>query len=209
MTRRSRRWRMSAVAALMCVAAQPALGTNPPREPTAAELMDDLMWGRGAIGGPFALTDHTGRLRSDADFRGKLLLVYFGYTFCPDICPTDLQVIAAAIDSLGASGEHVQPLFITVDPERDAPAALAQYVGAFHPRLVGLTGGIEDIRRIARAYKAWFAKVEDPRMTATIMEHSSYIYLVDTEGRYVGFFPPGTPPERLAKAIAPLLPSAR
>src|SRR5438093_310571 len=101
---------------------------------SAAELMDVVMWGTEPIGGPFTLVDHTGTTRTDVDFRGKFLLVYFGFTFCPDICPTDLQVISSAVDHLGPAGETVQPLFITVDSERDTPAHLAQYVPMFHPR---------------------------------------------------------------------------
>ena len=91
------------------------------------------MWNRGPIGGPFALIDHTGKPRTDKDFRGKLLLIYFGYSYCPDVCPTDLQQIGLAVDRLGADGEAVQPLFITLDPERDTAAHLADYVPLFHP----------------------------------------------------------------------------
>ena len=87
---------------------------------SAAELMDAVMWNREPIGGSVALMDHNGKLRTDADFRGKLMLVYFGFTYCPDVCPTDLQNIGLALDKLGASGEEVQPLFITLDPERDS-----------------------------------------------------------------------------------------
>ena len=116
-------------------------------ETSAARLMDDLMWNRGPIGGPFALIDHTGKPHTDKDFRGKLLLIYFGYSYCPDACPTDLQQIGLAVDRLGPDGEAVQPLFITLDPERDTAAHLADYVPLFHPRLIGLTGSAEEIRR--------------------------------------------------------------
>jgi cytochrome oxidase Cu insertion factor (SCO1/SenC/PrrC family) len=182
---------------------------DPPNSSAAAELMDDLMWGRGPIGGPFELVDHTGRRRTDADFRGRVLLIYFGYMFCPDICPTDLQAMAAAIDDLGPAGADVQPLFITIDPERDTPAELAQYVGSFHPRLIGLTGSVDEIRRVALRYKVWYAKADDPRTSTYIMDHSAFIYLIDVNGAYVGFFPPGTSTERLMKAIAPLVSRSR
>jgi protein SCO1/2 len=129
-----------------------------PDPTTAARLMDDLMWGRGHIGGPFELVDHTGKKRTDADFRGKLLLVYFGYTYCPDICPADLLQISLAIDQLGTAGDEVQPLFISVDPERDTTTVLAQYVSSFHPRLIGLTGTPEKIRRVANSYKGHLEK---------------------------------------------------
>ena len=98
------------------------------------------MWNREPIGGPFALIDHDGRPRTDADFRGKLMLVYFGFTYCPDVCPTDLQAIGLAMDRSAPPANAVQPLFITVDPERDTPQHLAEYVPLFHPRLIGLSG---------------------------------------------------------------------
>ena len=88
-------------------------------QPSAAQMMDDLMYGRGSVGGPFTLTDQTGRQRSDAEFRGKLMIVYFGYAFCPDVCPADLMAITQALDALGPAAEGVQPIFITIDPERD------------------------------------------------------------------------------------------
>ena len=115
---------------------------------------------REPVGGPFALIDHTGTPRTDADFRGKLMLIYFGFTFCSDICPTDLQAIAGALDQLGAAGEAVQPLFITVDPEKDTPAQLKGYVALFHPRLIGLTGSPKQIRKVANDYKVYYAKAE-------------------------------------------------
>ena len=138
-----------------------------PEETSAARLMDDLMWNRGPIGGPFALIDHTGKPRTDKDFRGKLLLIYFGYSYCPDVCPTDLQQIGLAVDGLGADGEAVQPLFITLDPERDTAAHLADYVPLFHPRLIGLTGSAEEIRRAALAYKVYYASTTRPAARTT------------------------------------------
>ncbi len=104
---------------------------------SAAELMDVLMWNREPVGGPFALTDHDGRLRTETDFRGRLLIVYFGYTHCPDVCPTDLMEIARALTILGSEGEAIQPLFVTLDPERDTPEHLREYLPNFHPRLIG------------------------------------------------------------------------
>jgi cytochrome oxidase Cu insertion factor (SCO1/SenC/PrrC family) len=100
-------------------------------QPSAAQMMDDLMYGRGPVGGPFTLTDQTGKQRSDSEFRGKLMIVYFGYTYCPDVCPTDLMAITQALDALGPAAEGVQPVFITIDPERDTKV-LADYVSAFH-----------------------------------------------------------------------------
>jgi cytochrome oxidase Cu insertion factor (SCO1/SenC/PrrC family) len=174
----------------------------------AARLMDDLMWNRGSIGGPFALVDHTRKPRTDEDFRGKLLLIYFGYTYCPDVCPTDLQQIGLAIDGLGAAGEAVQPLFITLDPERDTSAHLAEYVPLFHPRLIGLTGSAEQIRYVAGAYKVYYAKYP-PGSPDYVVDHSSFIYLVDETGKYIGFFPPGTAADRMIEMIRLHLPDSR
>ena len=129
-------------------------------ERSAAELMDVVMWNREPIGGPFALIDHNGKPRTDADFRGKLMLVYFGFTYCPDICPTDLQAIGLALDQLGAAGEAVQPLFITVDPERDTPQLLADYVPTVSSPLDRLDRRCESRSgEAARAYKVYYAKV--------------------------------------------------
>jgi cytochrome oxidase Cu insertion factor (SCO1/SenC/PrrC family) len=168
---------------------------------SAARLMDDLMWNRGPIGGPFALIDHTGKLRTDEDFRGKLLLIYFGYSYCPDVCPTDLQQIGLAVDGLDAAAEAVQPIFITLDPERDTAAHLADYVPAFHPRLIGLTGSAEQIRRVALAYKVYYAKYP-PDSPDYVIDHSSFVYLVDKAGKFIGFFPPGTAADRIIEMIA-------
>jgi protein SCO1/2 len=178
-----------------------------PDERSAARLMDDLMWNRGQIGGPFVLIDHTGKPRTDQDFRGKLLLIYFGYSYCPDVCPTDLQQIALAVDGLGSGGEAVQPLFITIDPERDTVAHLADYVPLFHPRLIGLTGSAEQVGRVALAYKVYYAKFP-PDSPDYVVDHSSFIYLVDETGKYIGFFPPGTSANRMVEVIKPRLPAS-
>jgi cytochrome oxidase Cu insertion factor (SCO1/SenC/PrrC family) len=168
--------------------------------PTAAQMMDDLMYGRGPIGGPFTLIDHTGRTRSDSEFRGRLMIVYFGYTFCPDVCPTDLQAITQALNALGPLAAEVQPIFITIDPERDT-AVLAQYVSAFHPSLIGLTGSPEAIRKVANSYKAFYAKNSDERTGEYSIDHSGVIYLMGRNGEYLGFMPPQTGPERLADIL--------
>lgn len=177
-----------------------------PDPAAAARLMDDLMWGRAKVGGPFTLTDHTGRARTDADFRGKFLLIYFGYTYCPDICPTDLQQIGLAVDKLGTAGAAVQPLFISVDPERDTRDVLANYVVLFHPRLIGLTGTAEQIRAVASAYRVYYAKYKPPEGGDYVIDHTGFIYLMDGTGAYRGFFPPGTSADRMVEIIRPLLP---
>jgi cytochrome oxidase Cu insertion factor (SCO1/SenC/PrrC family) len=178
-------------------------------ERSAAELMDALMWNREPVGGPFALIDHTGQPRTDADFRGKLLVVYFGFTYCPDICPTDLQAIGLALDKLGPAGESVQPLFITVDPERDTPGHLAEYVALFHPRLIGLSGDREAIRKAAAAYKVFFAKAASAKPGEYTIDHTAFIYLIGPAGQYLGFLPPGTAPDRLAVVLGDHLRNSR
>jgi protein SCO1/2 len=177
-------------------------GEAPTRSP--AEVMDILMWNREPVGGPFELTDHTGKPRTNSDFRGKLMLVYFGFTYCPDVCPTDLQNIGLALDTLGAASEHVQPLFITVDPARDTPGHLKGYVPMFHPRLIGLTGDAAAIHAAAAAYRVYYAQVPLNDDDYTV-DHSSFIYLMGADGKYLGFFPPGTTPEHIAESIRPRL----
>jgi protein SCO1/2 len=178
-------------------------------ERSAAELMDVLMWNREPVGGPFALVDHNGKARTQADFEGKFLLIYFGFTYCPDVCPTDLQAVGLALDRLGPTGDAVQPLFITLDPDRDTAQHLADYVSLFHPRLIGLTGDATSIRQAARAYKVYYAKVPKADGSDYTVDHSGYIYMMDRAGQYLGFFPPGTPPDRMAAVIRPYLATDR
>jgi cytochrome oxidase Cu insertion factor (SCO1/SenC/PrrC family) len=164
-----------------------------------------VMWGKEPVGGPFALIDHTGVPRTDADFRGKLLVIYFGFTYCSDVCPTDLQSIATALDHLGPAGAPVQPLFITIDPEKDTPEQLKAHVALFHPRLIGLTGNAGEIRKVAHAYKVYAAKTEPTKRSDRNFDHSGFVYLVDGEGKYIGFFPPGTSANLMVQTIRPRL----
>lgn len=170
------------------------------QQPSAAQMMDDLMFAHGSVGGPFTLTDQNGKARSDSEFRGKLMVVYFGYTFCPDVCPTDLMAITQALDALGPAAEGVQPVFITIDPERDTKV-LAEYVSAFHHSLVGLTGTPDAIRKIANAYKAFYVKVQDERSGDYSIDHAGVIYLMGRHGEYLGFMPPQTNADRLTEVL--------
>jgi len=169
-------------------------------QPSAAQMMDDLMYGRGSVGGPFTLTDQSGKPRSDSEFRGKLMIVYFGYTFCPDVCPTDLMAITQALDALGPAAADVQPVFITIDPERDTKV-LADYIAAFHRSLVGLTGSPDEIRKVANSYKAFYAKVPGERAGEYSIDHAGVIYLMGRNGEYLGFMPPQTDPGRLTEIL--------
>jgi protein SCO1/2 len=194
-------WR--AIAALLAfVAMVDAAGAEdtPPDQAEAAQMMDDLMYGRGTVGGPFTLTDASGRKRSDNDFRGKLMIVYFGYKFCPDVCPADLMAITQALDALGPAADGVQPIFITVDPERDTKL-LAEYVSAFHKSFIGLTGSPEEIRKVANAYKAFYAKVPSDRPGEYAIDHTGVIYLMGRDGEFLGFLPPQTDPGRLTEIL--------
>lgn len=157
-----------------------------------------------SIGGPFTLVDQRGETRRDSDFRGRYMLVYFGYTFCPDICPTTLQSMITALDGLDPDlQERVTPVLITIDPERDTPERLAEYVASFHPRLQGLTGRPEQVAAAARAYRIYFAKAAgDGSTTDYLMDHSSIIFLMDPKGAYVTHFSHQTTPQQMAAALA-------
>ena len=142
--------------------------------------------GIALVGGPFSLVDQDGRRVTDKDFRGKYMLVFFGYTYCPDICPTELQVMSAALDQMGAEGDRIQPVFVSVDPARDTPEVLKAYVGNFGPHLIGLTGTPEEIAAVAKAYRVYYAKAGNGSSgTDYLMDHSSIIYLMGPDGRFV------------------------
>jgi protein SCO1/2 len=161
--------------------------------------------GAARIGGPFALTDQHGRARSDRDFRGRYLLIYFGYTYCPDVCPTSLTTMTAALERLAGSDEalarQVVPLLITVDPERDTVEALAAYATHFHESLVALTGTPAQVAAAAEAYRVYYAKAEDPSAGTYLMDHSTFIFLMGPDGRYLTHFAPGVTPEAIAEAL--------
>jgi cytochrome oxidase Cu insertion factor (SCO1/SenC/PrrC family) len=162
--------------------------------------------GRALVGGPFTLTDHTGKRVSDTDFRGKFLLVVFGFTFCPDVCPSELQLISAALDALGPKAARIVPLFITIDPERDTPGQLATYVQSFHPRLIGLTGTASEIAAVAKEYRVYVRKAPDPKSTAGYsMDHSALIYLMGPDGAYLAHFTPGIGVDTLAQRLSGLI----
>ena len=190
----------AAIVAVAAAAAWLAAREPPPadRRADAARLMNELMSGKVPVGGPFVLADAAGRRVALADFRGKLVLLYFGYATCPDVCPTDLGIIAQTLRDLGDAGDEVQPVFVTLDPERDTPEVLREYAPAFHPRLVALTGTEGEIRRVATDYKVFFEKVPMPGTKTYLIDHTAYTFLLDREGRFVSLFPPGTPPARMA-----------
>ena len=158
--------------------------------------------GRPLIGGPFTLTNQKGERVTQATFQGKYMLVSFGYTSCPDVCPAELQLMANAVDLLGPNAEKVTPIFITVDPQRDTVPQIASYVENFHPRMVGLTGTPEEVKEAASAYRVYYAKAEGASTASGyLMDHSTFIYLMDPQGQYVTHFPYGITREKLADGI--------
>jgi cytochrome oxidase Cu insertion factor (SCO1/SenC/PrrC family) len=158
------------------------------------------------IGGPFSLTDHHGNRVTQDSYAGKYLLVFFGYTYCPDVCPTELLVMGQALDELGDDAARVQGLFITVDPERDSVEKLAEYVPHFHPDLVGLTGTVEEVAAAGRAYRVYFRK--EPAAEGEdgyLMAHSSIVYLMSPENEYLAHFVLGQSAEVVAERIEEFL----
>lgn len=153
------------------------------------------------LGGPFSLVDQTGRAVTERDFAGQWLLLYFGYTYCPDVCPTELGTMAAAVDSLGPLGEKVLPAMVTIDPLRDTPAHLADYVSRFHPRMVGLTGSPEQVAEAARRYRVYYGRVNRPEASEYLMDHSSFVYLVGPDGRVRSLFRPEASPDDIAAVV--------
>jgi len=153
------------------------------------------------IGGPFELTDHTGAQFTRDDLAGDYALIYFGYTFCPDVCPTELGLMAEAIDLLEGDGERVRPVMITIDPERDTPDVLSEYVPLFHERLVGLTGTEQEVRDVATKYRVFYRRFEDPSYTYYLMDHTSFVYLLSPTGEIASMFRYQTPPEEMAATI--------
>jgi protein SCO1/2 len=142
--------------------------------------------GAGGIGGPFTLENGAGKPVTAADFRGKFMLVYFGYTFCPDVCPTTLTAVADALDKLGPDAAKLRPVFITVDPKRDTPTVVQRYVAAFSPAITGLTGTPEQIAQVAKEYRVYYAEHRTgPGPEDYAMDHSSVLYLMGPDGSFV------------------------
>jgi len=155
-----------------------------------------------AIGGPFSLIDETGAPVTEKTYRGRHMLIFFGFTYCPDVCPTELAKIAATLDLLGQDAQRLVPLFVSIDPERDTPEALAQYTELFHPAIVGLTGSEQQIAAVARAFRVYYNKVKTgPEPDAYTMDHSAFVYLMGPDGGFRQFFSPQATPEQMAAAI--------
>jgi protein SCO1/2 len=160
--------------------------------------------GKALIGGPFALVDPDGKTVTDKDFRGRHMLVFFGFTNCPDICPAELQVMAAALEELGPQAETLAPIFITLDPERDTPQAVGAYVKNFGPRFLGLSGSPQDIEKAAKAYLVAYSKFVpegEDEASGYSVDHTAFVYLMGPDGEYITHFPYGTPAAKMAETL--------
>lgn len=158
------------------------------------------------VGGAFTLVNGDGKPVNDKDFRGKYMLVYFGYTFCPDVCPTTLSTIADALDKLGPKADRIRPLFITVDSKRDTPAVVKQFAAAFGPRVEGLTGTADQIATVAKAYRVYYAehRTGSGRDDYT-MDHSSVLYLMGPDGRFIAPIRADMAADQMAASLAKLV----
>ncbi|MGH6735597.1 MAG: SCO family protein [Methyloceanibacter sp.] len=160
--------------------------------------------GKALVGGPFALIGKDGKTVTDQDFRGRHMLVFFGFTHCPDICPAELQVMAAALDGLGDDAKKVVPIFISLDPERDTPDVVTAYVENFGPNFVGLTGSPEAVAQAAKAYRVTYSKFEHKDKQgdyAYSIDHSALAYLMGPDGEYITHIPYGTPATKMAETL--------
>jgi protein SCO1/2 len=163
--------------------------------------------GAGAltIGGPFELVDQDGATRTDRDFRGAYILLYFGYTYCPDTCPTVLLKITRALEDLAgrapAKAARVVPVFISVDPERDTPEVVRSYADHFHPRLVALSGPPRELERLGRVYGVFVAKVPTPEPGEYLLDHTGFVYLIGPDGKYLEHFESAASVDDLVEAL--------
>ena len=167
----------------------------------AAVLLLMLSSNAVGLGGDFTLTADDGSSYSLVDSRGKVVVISFGYTFCPDICPTGLATIAVALEGLGKNAAEIDALFISLDPDRDTPAHLREYTRFFHPRLRGLSGGAEDLREVANRYRVRYAFVGKGEKEHYTLDHSANLYVVDAQGKLFRILPHGLPPDALINSL--------
>lgn len=185
-------------AALLVGAAAIVLVGGPVTSPPVVQTAD--------VGGPFTLTNGAGQAVTNDTFRGKYLLVYFGYTFCPDVCPTTLNDVAQALDKMGPAANRLQPLFITIDPARDTPAVVRQYTAAFSPRLEGLTGTADQIAAVAKEYHVYYAKHANGSNPADYtMDHSSVLYVMGPDGNFIGVIRADQGADAIARDLTKLM----
>lgn len=165
-------------------------------------MSQETSTGEAAIGGGFTLTDQNGNRMSDTNFRGKYMLVFFGFTSCPSICPVGMATLTQVMEQLGEDADKVQPIFITVDPETDTPAQMKKYLANFHPSIIGLTGTPQEIEAAQSAYKVYAARSADKNMPGGYnVDHSGYVYLMDKDGKYLEHFTYDAEPKKLINDI--------
>jgi protein SCO1/2 len=158
------------------------------------------------IGGPFSLVDQDGRAVTERDFAGKWMLIYFGYTYCPDVCPLGLTTVAEALDRLPETQQDaIVPVLVTVDPERDTPAVLKDYVAAFGPRFKGLTGSPEAVQAALKSWRVYSRKAEVRPDGGYLVDHSTFTYLMSPDGAYATHFSHGVSPEEMAQRLGELV----
>ena len=165
---------------------------------------------QSTIGGRFILKSHTGQIVTDQDFVGKFMLIYFGYTYCPDICPTSLQTVSHALDLLGDKAKDFQPLFVTIDPERDTIPVLRDYVKVFHPSLIGLTGSKESLASITKKYHVKYEKVSESGAINDdySIDHTAAVFVMGPQGEYITRFGYNTTSKQMAAKLAEILKKA-
>ena len=149
----------------------------------------DTASGSVDIGGDFELVDHHGKVVTQDNYADSYKLIFFGFTFCPAVCPTELQKVHVIMDELGDVSEKITPLFITVDPARDTVDVMNDYVGQFHPKLVGLTGSLEQIEIVKKAFRVYSSKVENEMMDGYMVDHSAFLYLMSPENGMIALYP--------------------
>ena len=177
---------------------------GPDTDQKLGQVRSTAQSGYADIGGPFTLNDHNGRVVTEKTFEGNFQLVYFGYTYCPDVCPLGLLLMHDLLNELGKKGDQIQPLFISVDPERDTPEVLKDYISSFHPRLLGLTGSTEQVAAVADAYKMYYRKAAMPGSEGSdnyALDHMNIIYLMGPDGIYLKHFINPTAPKEIAAEI--------
>ncbi len=158
--------------------------------------------GTALVGGPFVMVNHLGETVTEKTYTGKYMLVFFGFTFCPDVCPTELQVMTAALEQLGEEAQNIVPILVSVDPGRDTPAAMKAYVENFSPALQGLTGSPEQVAAMAKVYRVFYQRVENAKSPADYtMDHSSIIYLMGPDGKFIKHFSYTTDAAALAAGL--------
>lgn len=197
-------WLAAATAVALFAAVYVTTRMAPVSEAEKALTAEEIA--REIVTGEFSLVDGRGQPRTDVDFRGSWLLIFFGFTYCPDVCPTTLGTVALIMDDLGADGDTLQPLFITVDPARDTPDVVGAYVAAFHPRIIGLTGSEEQVAAAAKSHRAYYARVPVPDDTGADandygMDHSAHLYLMDPDGLYAAAFSQSDTVESIVRRI--------